>query len=69
MCVPVAWRKSAELSRSVSGLVVFGALFIQFRACHLCEFYTHFWELVLRFTSYNNNLNYRFYYIYIITFV
>ena len=24
-------------------------------AGHLCEFYTHFWELVLRFSSYNSS--------------
>ena len=42
MCVPVAWRKSAELSRFVSGLVVFGALFIQFRACHFLKFVINF---------------------------
>lgn len=43
MCVPVAWRKSAELSRFVSGLVVFGALFvIQLRACHFLKFGINF---------------------------
>ena len=48
MCVPVAWRKSAELSRFVSGLVVFGALFYTVQGLSLFKIRDKFSRLFLQ---------------------